>query len=153
MLKKDLLFKKLTTVVMTIAIIGGSSTGVLAQNVQAKSITKSSVSATVKLGTRDYQSEEQQLLEAQVSNTNFVYSMPNMTDVYRWAIAQVRTSLDVRSEPNGYLIGSVYNNDLVDVYDTYIDENGVEWALVKYMITGTNKAKEGWVHYKYLSYI
>jgi hypothetical protein len=67
-----------------------------------------------------------------------------------YALVRVNTTLDARYEPNGRLIGSVYNNDVVKCYANYTDSHGVYWELIEYPVTGTGNTKMGWVHSQYL---
>jgi hypothetical protein len=92
-----------------------------------------------------------QSVQAKILNWNnvshYVRGMENCSDT---AVVVVNTTLDARYEPNGRIIGAVYNGDKVHICAVYTGNDNISWALVEYPVTGTNDTKMGWVHAVYL---
>jgi uncharacterized protein YraI len=56
------------------------------------------------------------------------------------------TPLNVRSGPNGPMLGALHNGALVRILDTTSDERGSRWAYIAPVEAG----KRGWVYGAYL---
>lgn len=149
MLKRALSLKKFAIITMSTAILSSGIVGLSTNAVHASELTKSTTMSTTAAVNYNYG----QLLMAPVINSNDVENIQGMTSVYTFATVGSGITLDVNDQPNGYKFDSIGSNALVDVYDTYVDSNGVKWALVKYMVPGTENAQRGWVHFINLSYI
>ncbi|MBM3608554.1 MAG: SH3 domain-containing protein [Alphaproteobacteria bacterium] len=57
------------------------------------------------------------------------------------------TPLNVRSGPNGRIIGNLYNGDYVVIQRTSRDDRGRPWALVG----GTDGSTHGWIFREFVS--
>jgi hypothetical protein len=57
------------------------------------------------------------------------------------------TPLNVRSRPNGPILGALYNGAAVQVLDSTFDSSGRRWAYIAPLEAG----KRGWVFRAYLN--
>ncbi len=57
------------------------------------------------------------------------------------------TPLNVRSGPNGSIVGNLYNGDYVVIRRIVQDDRGRPWALVG----GTDGSTHGWIFREYVS--
>ena len=71
------------------------------------------------------------------------------TDIrFNATVVNVKTILNVRSIPNGEIIGSLAPDERVQI--DWVHEDYLGWYRITYLIDGTNKTKSGYVSAKYI---